>query len=108
MERFIIEQGPFSTKPVVLYHSDGYFVVRFANEEERDKVLCAGPHYLLKRHVIMKPWLLEFNFKEEILTTIPLWIKLPNLPLNYWNFVVLRKICSSWENHYMLMNVQLK
>ncbi|KAK4718353.1 hypothetical protein R3W88_016691 [Solanum pinnatisectum] len=37
MEWFIIEQGPFSTKPVVLYHSDGYFVVRFANEEERDK-----------------------------------------------------------------------
>ncbi|KAH0660431.1 hypothetical protein KY290_027262 [Solanum tuberosum] len=61
---------------------------RFANEEERDKVLCAGPHYLLKRPVIMKPWLPEFNFKEEILTTIPLWIKLPNLPLNCWNFVV--------------------
>ncbi|KAH0666116.1 hypothetical protein KY285_027322 [Solanum tuberosum] len=30
---------------------------RFANEKERDKVLCAGPHYLLKRPVIMKPWL---------------------------------------------------
>ncbi|XP_015170646.1 uncharacterized protein [Solanum tuberosum] len=68
---------------------------RFANEEERDKVLCAGPHYLLKRPVIMKPWLPEFNFKEEILTTIPLWIKLPNLPLNCWNFVVLSKIGSS-------------
>ncbi|KAH0662381.1 hypothetical protein KY284_027312 [Solanum tuberosum] len=68
---------------------------RFANEEERDKVLCAGPHYLLKRPVIMKPWLLEFNFKEEILTTIPLWIKLPNFPLNCWNSVVLSKIGNS-------------
>ncbi|KAG5598713.1 hypothetical protein H5410_030083 [Solanum commersonii] len=95
MERFIIEQGPFSTKPIVLYRSDGYFIVRFANEEERDKVLCAGPHYLLKRPVIIKPWLPEFNFNEEILTTIPLWIKLPNLPLNCWNSVGLSKIGSS-------------
>ncbi|KAH0749146.1 hypothetical protein KY290_028378 [Solanum tuberosum] len=95
MKRFIVAQGSFSAKPVVLYHSDGYFVVRFANEEERDKVLCAGPHYFLKRPVIMKPWLPEFNFKKEILTTIPIWIKLPNLPLNCWNSVVLSKIGSS-------------
>ncbi|XP_049414593.1 uncharacterized protein LOC125877301 [Solanum stenotomum] len=94
MERFIMGQGTFSTKHIILYHVDGYFVVRFANEEERDMALCSGPHHLLRRHVIMKPWVPEFNFKEEILTTIPLWIKLPNLPLNYWNSVVLSKICS--------------
>ncbi|KAH0665450.1 hypothetical protein KY285_026656 [Solanum tuberosum] len=78
MERFIMGQGTFSTKP-----------------EERDKVLCSGPHHLLRRPVIMKPWVPEFNFKEEILTTIPVWIKLPNLPLNRWNSVVLSKIGSS-------------
>ncbi|KAG5601445.1 hypothetical protein H5410_032815 [Solanum commersonii] len=53
MERFIVAQGSCSAKPIVLYHSDGCFVVRFANEEERDNVLCAGPHYLLKRHGIV-------------------------------------------------------
>ncbi|KAK4718054.1 hypothetical protein R3W88_016392 [Solanum pinnatisectum] len=95
MERFIRSQGNFSSKPVVLYHADGYFVVRFANEEERDRVLCSGPHYLLRRPVIMKPWDLDFNFKKEILTTIPLWIKLSNLPLNCWNSVVLSKIGNS-------------
>ncbi|KAH0745961.1 hypothetical protein KY285_007618 [Solanum tuberosum] len=95
MERFLMGQGTFSTKPVILYHVDRYFVVRFANEEERDKVLCSGPHHLLRRPVIMKPWVSEFNFKEETLTTIPLWIKLSNLPLNYWNSIVLSKIGSS-------------
>ncbi|XP_015169930.1 uncharacterized protein [Solanum tuberosum] len=95
MERFIMGQGNFSTKPIILYHIDGYFVVRFANEEDRDMVLCSGPHHLLRRPVIMKPWVPEFNFKEEILTTIPLWVKLPNLPLNCWNSVVLSKIGSS-------------
>lgn len=84
----------FATKPVVLYHSDGYFVIRFANEEDRDKILYSGPYHLMRRPVIMKPWTQEFNFKEEILTTIPLWIKLPNLPLNCWNARVLSKIGS--------------
>ncbi|KAH0661616.1 hypothetical protein KY284_026547 [Solanum tuberosum] len=98
MKRFILSQGNFSSKPVVLYHADGYFVVMFANEEERDRVLCSGPHCLLRRPVIMKPWDPNFNFKEEILTTIPLWIKLPNLPLNCWNSVLLSKIGSSLGN----------
>ncbi|KAM3266800.1 hypothetical protein P3L10_003795 [Capsicum annuum] len=95
MERFILVQGSFTTNPTVLYHSDGYFVVRFVNEEERDVVLCSGPQYLLKRPVIIKPWTTYFNFSKKILTTIPLWNKLPSLPLNCWNVVVLSKIGSS-------------
>ncbi|XP_015169869.1 uncharacterized protein [Solanum tuberosum] len=98
MERFIMGQGTFTNKPIKLYHIDGYFVVRFANAEERDMVLCSGPHHLLRRPVIMKPWVPEFNFKEEILTTIPLWVKIPNLPLNCWNSVVLSNIGSSLGN----------
>lgn len=47
IERFITSKGVFSSKPMVLYHTDGYFVIRFANEEERDKVLCSGPHHIV-------------------------------------------------------------
>ncbi|TMW87880.1 hypothetical protein EJD97_019360, partial [Solanum chilense] len=54
-ERFILETGIFTTKPVILYHKDGYFVIRFANEGERDKVLCSGPHYMMPKPVIMNP-----------------------------------------------------
>lgn len=78
VKRFISAQGKFTMKPVILYHTDGYFVVRFGNEEERDIVLCSGPHYMMQRPVIIKPWTTKFNFKEEILTTISLWVKLPN------------------------------
>ncbi|KAG5631263.1 hypothetical protein H5410_002980, partial [Solanum commersonii] len=81
VERFILGQGTFSAKPVILYHRDGYFVLRFANEEEWDMVPCLVP---------------QFNSKEEILTTTPLWIKLPNLPLNCWNPKVLSKMGSSF------------
>ncbi|KAG5584805.1 hypothetical protein H5410_045239 [Solanum commersonii] len=68
-------EDSLSIKPVILYHID-------------------GSHYLMRGPVIMKPRVPDFNFKEEILTTIPLWIKLPNLPLNRWNPVVRSKIRS--------------
>ncbi|KAH0725212.1 hypothetical protein KY284_001077 [Solanum tuberosum] len=97
VERFILGQGTFSAKPVILNHKDGYFALRFTNKEERDMVPCSGTHYLVKRPVIMKPWVPEFNSKEEMLTTTPLWIKLPNLPLNCWNLKVLSKMGSSLE-----------
>lgn len=96
MERFIAVQSKSTTKPAMLYHNDGYFVVRLENEEERDKVLCSDSHYMMRKPVIMKSWTPEFNFKEEILTTIPLWVKLANLPLNCWMSIVV-----AWENLYM-------
>lgn len=47
MDRFTLEHGTFTTKPVILYHKDGYFVIIFVNEGERDRVLCLGPHYIM-------------------------------------------------------------
>lgn len=35
-ERFVNSQSVFVQKPVVLYHSNGYFVIRFDNEEDRN------------------------------------------------------------------------
>lgn len=46
MERFIMGQGTFRNKPIILYHIDGYFVVRFVNEERgtwyyaKDLITC--------------------------------------------------------------------
>lgn len=94
IDRFINNQPKFTRKPIILYHGDGYCAIRFANKEDRDKILCLRPYHIMRRPVIIKPWTSDFNFKEEILTTIPLWVKLPNLPLNCWNTVVLSKIGS--------------
>ncbi|XP_010693202.1 uncharacterized protein LOC104906181 [Beta vulgaris subsp. vulgaris] len=35
--------------------------------------------------MIVKPWTPDFSFKEEVLKIIPIWVKLPNLPLNCWS-----------------------
>ncbi|XP_075095239.1 uncharacterized protein LOC142173532 [Nicotiana tabacum] len=34
--------------------------------------------------IVVKMWNAAFDFSNEVLKTIPLWIQLPKLPLNYW------------------------
>lgn len=50
------------------------------------------PYTLNNRPIIIRPWSESFDFNEEVLKTIPLGVKLPKLPLNYWSKKVLSKI----------------
>ncbi|GLJ37894.1 hypothetical protein SUGI_0770950 [Cryptomeria japonica] len=70
----------------------GFFVVIFATEEERLKVLEGGlwkmedkPLYLQRWHKNFYPWKIDPYNK-------PMWIRLNNLPLEYWTEEVLTKI----------------
>ncbi|XP_019235098.1 PREDICTED: uncharacterized protein LOC109215480 [Nicotiana attenuata] len=94
MERFIAGQGSFSVKPKVYYHNEGYFVVNFASLEERNLVMYSGPHMINNRPIVVKQWTANFDFDEEDLKTIPIWVKLPNLPLSCWSASALSKIGS--------------
>ncbi|KAK4731720.1 hypothetical protein R3W88_024708 [Solanum pinnatisectum] len=44
--------------------------------------------------IIMKLWTDDFDFHAEILQTIPIWVRLPNLPLNSWGMDSLSRIGS--------------
>ncbi|KAH6817721.1 hypothetical protein C2S51_001324 [Perilla frutescens var. frutescens] len=48
--------------PQIFYHADGYFIVRFQNEKERDLILAAGPHTIVNRPVIVKKWEANLSF----------------------------------------------
>lgn len=57
---------------------------------------------LNNRPIITEAWIAEFNSNEVVLKTVPLWVKLPNLSLNYWSKEALRLAVDS-EDHYMQM-----
>ncbi|KAH0707209.1 hypothetical protein KY290_011763 [Solanum tuberosum] len=65
--------------------------------DDEEVVLFKGTNSMLNRPVIIKPWASDFNFKEEVLRTIPLWVKLPNFPLNCWTATTLGKIGSGLD-----------
>lgn len=81
-------------KPKILYHNDGYFVIRMSSTTKRDKVIHSGPYMLNSQPVILKSWSEGFNFNEEVLKTVSLWVKFPNLALNYWSKDALSRIGS--------------
>lgn len=49
---------------------------------ECTEVLKGGPYFLNRAPLIVKQWSMGFNFNEEILRVIPVWVRLPNLPLH--------------------------
>ncbi|XP_009774916.1 uncharacterized protein [Nicotiana sylvestris] len=68
-----------------LQNNKKYFVVKFNSVEDRDAVLMSGPHTIRNKPIIVKAWSPNFDFDIEVLQTIPIWVKLPNLPLNCWS-----------------------
>ncbi|XP_058741780.1 uncharacterized protein LOC131614173 [Vicia villosa] len=45
--------------------------------------------------MILKEWRIDFNLKRDLMRTIPIWVKLPQLPLHLWGVKSLNKIGSA-------------
>lgn len=57
-------------------------MVKCGSREVKEKLLFEGPYMIASRPVIVKDWRADFCLKDEVLKEIPLWVRLPNLPLN--------------------------
>ncbi|XP_056688098.1 uncharacterized protein [Spinacia oleracea] len=94
VKRFMAAVWSNVTQPHVFYHDEGYFILKFANVEDKNTIVVGGPYTFYGKPVIIKPWVANFNFYEEVLKVIPLWVKFPNLPLNCWGSDSLSRISS--------------
>ncbi|XP_056697410.1 uncharacterized protein [Spinacia oleracea] len=92
--RFIEKEWQQVSKPQIFLHDEGYFVIRFQSKKDKESVLVAGPHMFFGKPMIVKPWTTSFNFQEEILRVVPVWVRLPNLPLSCWGADSLSRIGS--------------
>lgn len=75
-------------------HDSGWLIYKFNNEVDRLAVLKGGPYLVFGRPLILKemPEFFDFNLAE--ICKVPVWIKLPNLPLRCWSLKSLSKIAS--------------
>lgn len=58
-------------------------VFQFQSTNDMNEILYSGPYTINNKPMILKPWTVDFDFNSEFLTEIPLWVKLPNLPMSY-------------------------
>ncbi|KAK6161317.1 hypothetical protein DH2020_004698 [Rehmannia glutinosa] len=81
---------PFDYVPDI----NGWMVFKFKTEHDRDMVIRGGPYSVYGRPLLLKPLPKFFNFGDDDIKSVPVWINFPHLPWDFWNEKALEKIAS--------------
>lgn len=68
------------------------YVLKFDNERNRDAVIARGTWYVGRRPMVVTCWGIKPG--KDNISTIPLWIKLSNIPDSYWTADGLSRLSS--------------
>lgn len=88
------EVAKWRTKVKIHLHPSQWIIFKFQSEEDRVKVVNGGPYHVFNRPLLIKEMPREFNFGDELIHHVPIWVQLPNLPIDYWTNECLSKIGS--------------
>ena len=69
--------------PMVVMLNRGWFAFKFKKEEELRRILNKHWH-LNHAPVLLKTWHTMFDASRERVDVSPIWVRLPALPLHYW------------------------
>lgn len=58
--------------------------VEFDSEEDRDHIFHYDPWFLGQTALCKKDWFPTFNPSTDVLSSAPIRVRLPNLPLQFW------------------------
>ncbi|GLJ45402.1 hypothetical protein SUGI_0955890 [Cryptomeria japonica] len=70
----------------------GFFVAIFAEKEKRDQILDTKNWFFDNLPLYIQPWTPNFNPTRLAVYETPVWIRLFNLPIEYWGDQCLEKI----------------
>lgn len=71
---------------------NGYFLTRFQNKFDCEKVLSEGPWIIFGQYLTVQPWSLSFNPAQTFSSTIMPWIRLLRLPSYFYKRKILVEI----------------
>lgn len=72
--------------------NDDYFLVRFASEADYNYAKYGGPWMVLEHYLIVKEWRPNFNPSADKTENMLVWIRFPDLPIEYYGEEYLMKI----------------
>ncbi|XP_030934168.1 uncharacterized protein LOC115959762 [Quercus lobata] len=72
----------------------GFFLIRFSSSDDFDVVLRGGPWFLGEYFLAIKPWEPYFIASEAKLSSVAVWVRFPELPIEFYDAAVLREIGS--------------
>ncbi|KAK2361560.1 hypothetical protein QL285_086692 [Trifolium repens] len=98
VKQFMIRTWSFVKLPDMFFNEEGYFILRFHSFSDKDAVLMQGPYTIRNMPMLLRDWKPDFSLKRDMLRTLPIWVKLPQLPLYLWGVKSLSKIGSALGN----------
>lgn len=69
----------------VYYSSKGYFTFRFNQVHEKDAVLSLNTAVMGGKTLYLQPWMEGSKFKKNVVTKVPCWLRLVDVPHSYWS-----------------------
>ena len=70
----------------------GFFLFEFSDKDDKDLIFQNGPYFMGPQGLYLKKWTLDFDPTVDVPTTVPVWVRLPNLPVHCWNGESLKHI----------------
>lgn len=67
-------------------------IVQFELLEDYQKIFAQGPRFWGRAGLSITPWFPKFDANTMVVTKVPVWVRLPNLPLPFWHHLVLEDI----------------
>ncbi|KAI0505090.1 hypothetical protein KFK09_016047 [Dendrobium nobile] len=74
--------------------SEGFFLLRFSCSDDFEMVWSRGVWFLLGKPFVLQKWHPKFKPKKEDFKTVPIWVKIHDLPLACWNSEGISRIAS--------------
>lgn len=75
-----------------------YFLVRFPNQEDLEVVLKKGPWFIVGHFLSIRRWEANFKPSEARVSSVAVWVRLNELPIEYYDAIVLRQIGEALGN----------
>lgn len=61
------------------FHHSGVY-----KHQDKDRIFEGGPYFFVAAGLYMRPWVMNFVSESETFTSVPVWVRIFSLPLDYW------------------------
>jgi hypothetical protein len=79
----------------VLSSDNGFFIFTFDSVDHATNVLERAPWHMANRPLVLKRWQPNMQFLKDDLARVPVWVRLYNVPLEYWTIKGLSCVASA-------------
>ncbi|XP_021838740.1 uncharacterized protein [Spinacia oleracea] len=72
----------------------GFYNISVPNEEVREHILSQGSWFIASYMLIVQPWMPGFIPSQAIISKAPVWVSLPELPIEFHSLQMFQRIAS--------------